>query len=187
MFDHLKAFILGVLWTIDKTGRYGASNTASYINKVINPDGLLSCTWFTLNYATYNPLTGQCWLLAGGMFPGQVVKGYKGRFQINGVNLLKLEDDTMLKTTQWYSGTICMTVGLYPSYSANNSLNFGLATQYCDGLRGTFIVYDPHDSHQLLYDIDDGKHKYLNYMSLHHRVYYYEVIGLFHEHLANAY
>ena len=37
-------------------------------------------------------------MLAGGTFPGQVVKGYIGdRFQINVVNLLK--DDTMIKTT----------------------------------------------------------------------------------------
>jgi len=37
-------------------------------------------------------------VLAGGTFPGPVIKGYKGDiFQINVVNLL--EDDTMLKTT----------------------------------------------------------------------------------------
>lgn len=32
-----------------------------------------------------------------------------------------------------------------------------LATQYCDGLRGAFIIYDPQDPHKHLYDIDDGK------------------------------
>jgi len=31
-----------------------------------------------------------------------------------------------------------------------------LATQYCDGLRGPFVVYDPHDPHLHLYDYDDG-------------------------------
>ena len=30
------------------------------------------------------------------------------------------------------------------------------ATQYCDGLRGAFIVDDPDDLHALLYDVDDG-------------------------------
>lgn len=31
-----------------------------------------------------------------------------------------------------------------------------LSTQYCDGLRGPLIVYDPHDPQAHLYDIDDG-------------------------------
>ncbi len=30
------------------------------------------------------------------------------------------------------------------------------ATQYCDGLRGPFIIYDPDDPHAGLYDVDDG-------------------------------
>jgi len=30
------------------------------------------------------------------------------------------------------------------------------ATQYCDGLRGAFIVDDPLDPHKILYDFDDG-------------------------------
>jgi iron transport multicopper oxidase len=162
-------------------------------------------------------------VLAGGMFPGPVVKGYKGdRFQINVVNLLN--DDTMLKTTsvvsglvqfaillrllhihidfytdstgmeyfneiragqmdyrlspnapshrgthfymtfvyqirRGHSGTIRMTVSLYPSYSIDNLSSFKPATQYCDGLRGAFIVYDPYDPHRLLYDVDDGENE----------------------------
>jgi hypothetical protein len=30
-------------------------------------------------------------------------------------------------------------------------------TQYCDGLRGPLVVYDPQDPHANLYDYDDGK------------------------------
>ena len=29
--------------------------------------------------------------------------------------------------------------------------------QYCDGLRGPMIIYDPEDPHMSLYDIDNGK------------------------------
>ena len=29
--------------------------------------------------------------------------------------------------------------------------------QYCDGLRGAFVIYDPNDPHQSLYDIDNGE------------------------------
>lgn len=35
-------------------------------------------------------------------------------------------------------------------YHSHNGL------QYCDGLRGPFIVYDPNDPQKHLYDIDDG-------------------------------
>ena len=31
-----------------------------------------------------------------------------------------------------------------------------LSTQYCDGLRGPMVVYDPEDPHADLYDFDDG-------------------------------
>jgi FtsP/CotA-like multicopper oxidase with cupredoxin domain len=29
--------------------------------------------------------------------------------------------------------------------------------QYCDGLRGAFIIDDPDDPHKSLYDIDNGE------------------------------
>ena len=32
-----------------------------------------------------------------------------------------------------------------------------LSTQYCDGLRGAFVVYDPNDPHADLYDVDNGE------------------------------
>ena len=31
-----------------------------------------------------------------------------------------------------------------------------LSTQYCDGLRGAMVIYDPNDPHAALYDIDNG-------------------------------
>lgn len=37
-----------------------------------------------------------------------------------------------------------------------------LSTQYCDGLRGPFVVYDGidgvNDPHRALYDVDDGEY-----------------------------
>ena len=32
-----------------------------------------------------------------------------------------------------------------------------LSTQYCDGLRGPMVVYDPNDPYAALYDVDDGE------------------------------
>ena len=37
------------------------------------------------------------------------------------------------------------------------ALTTSAATQYCDGLRGPLVVYDPNDPHRHLYDIDDGE------------------------------
>jgi Multicopper oxidase len=34
-----------------------------------------------------------------------------------------------------------------------------IGTQYCDGLRGAFVVYDPQDPFRNLYDVDDGSFK----------------------------
>ena len=31
-----------------------------------------------------------------------------------------------------------------------------LSTQYCDGLRGPMVIYDPDDPYLDLYDVDDG-------------------------------
>ena len=32
-----------------------------------------------------------------------------------------------------------------------------ISSQYCDGLRGPLVVYDPNDPNKHLYDVDDGK------------------------------
>ena len=32
------------------------------------------------------------------------------------------------------------------------------STQYCDGLRGPIVVYDPNDPQRHLYDVDNGEH-----------------------------
>ncbi|KAG6826462.1 hypothetical protein H0H92_015691 [Tricholoma furcatifolium] len=71
---------------------------------------------------------------ASGTFPAPLITGSKGsRFNLNVVD--SLTDDTMLKAT---------------------SIDSLIApTQYCDGLRGPFVVYDPHDPHKSMYDVDD--------------------------------
>ncbi|KAI0923400.1 laccase [Taiwanofungus camphoratus] len=117
-------------------------------------------------------------VLAGGTFPGPVISGNKGdNFQINVLN--QLTNETMLKATSvhwhgisqhgsnWADGTA--TVTQCPIAPGNSFLyNFNIpdqagtywyhshnGLQYCDGLRGPFIVYDPNDPQKHLYDIDD--------------------------------
>ncbi|KAK7464084.1 laccase, multicopper oxidase, benzenediol:oxygen oxidorectuctase [Stygiomarasmius scandens] len=116
--------------------------------------------------------------IAGGTVIGPVITGNKGdNFQINVVN--QLDDDTMLKTTSihwhglfqagtnWADGPAF--INQCPIASGNSFLyNFDvpdqagtfwyhshLSTQYCDGLRGAMVIYDPDDPYLDEYDVDD--------------------------------
>ncbi|GAW10502.1 laccase [Lentinula edodes] len=114
------------------------------VNKFIQPDG------FNRSY-----------ILAEGVFPGPLISGNKGdNFQINVIN--ELTNDTMLLSTSihWHGlfqeGTNWAD-GLTPTVKMVFNLIYPhhLATQYCDGLRGPLVVYDPQDPYLSLYDVDD--------------------------------
>ncbi|KAF8075336.1 laccase [Lyophyllum atratum] len=123
-------------------------------------------------------------VLAGGTFPGPVIRGRRGdRFALNVIN--ELTDKSMLRSTSicdehvkhwhgifqhktnWADGAAFVTQCpitpndsfLYefrvPDQAGTYWYHSHLATQYCDGLRGAFVVYDPLDPHRLLYDVDD--------------------------------
>ncbi|CAL1710148.1 unnamed protein product [Somion occarium] len=131
------------------------------VNKDIAPDGVSRAT-----------------VLAGGTFPGPLITGRNGdNFQINVID--ELTDDRMLtatsihwhgffqRGTNWADGPAFVTQ--CPIISGNSFLydfdvpdqpgtfwyHSHLSTQYCDGLRGAFVVYDPNDPHKHLYDVDD--------------------------------
>ncbi|KAF4610777.1 hypothetical protein D9613_007254 [Agrocybe pediades] len=117
-------------------------------------------------------------VLAGGTFPGPVITGTKGdNFRINVVN--SLTDITMDKTTSihwhglfqhgtaWADGPSMVTQCpiapghsfLYnfdvPDQAGTYWYHSHVLNQYCDGLRGAFVIYDPNDPHKSLYDVDD--------------------------------
>jgi len=56
--------------------------------------------------------------------------------------------------TYWYHSHLCKSP--LPDFKifANDWYQ---ATQYCDGLRGAMVIYDPQDPHRALYDVDDGQ------------------------------
>ncbi|KAG8221177.1 laccase [Butyriboletus roseoflavus] len=130
-------------------------------NKVIDPDGYTRSA-----------------TLAGGTFPGPVIKAQKGRnFSINVIN--NLHDPTMELTTtihwhgifqnrtNWADGVSFITQCpiqpgqnfLYQFNAENQTGTYWYHShhelQYCDGLRGPLIIYDPDDPHARLYDVDD--------------------------------
>ncbi|KAJ7513172.1 laccase [Mycena galericulata] len=117
-------------------------------------------------------------VLAGGTFPGPLIKGNKGdRFQLNVEDKLtdtRMVTDTSIhwhglfqKGTNWADGPAMVTqCPIVPGHSflydfevPNQAGTFWyhshLSTQYCDGLRGPLVVYDPQDPAKHLYDIDD--------------------------------
>ncbi|KAJ6491906.1 TvLac7 [Mycena sanguinolenta] len=139
----------------------GPVTSLEIVNKRIAPDGYPRST-----------------VLADGTFPGPLIKGNKGdRFLINVED--KLTDRTMVtntsihwhglfqKGTNWADGpawvTQCPIIPehsfLYnfqvPDQAGTFWYHSHLSTQYCDGLRGPLVVYDPHDPAKHLYDVDD--------------------------------
>ncbi|KAF9461144.1 laccase I precursor [Collybia nuda] len=158
----LGAFVLGIsLLGVTRAVSIGPVTDLTIANALIRPDGFL-------RFAT----------LADGTLPGPIIQGNKGdRFQVNVIN--QLTDDTMFLSTSihwhgihqagsnWADGSSFVTQCpiasndsfLYDFSVAQQAGTFWyhshLSTQYCDGLRGPFIVYDPNDPHASLYDVDD--------------------------------
>ncbi|KAF8896583.1 laccase 6 [Infundibulicybe gibba] len=118
-------------------------------------------------------------VLVNGKFPGPVVVASKGDYvKIQTNNKLSNPDMRRSTSIHWHGFFQHRTSGmdgpsfvnqcpippnttfLYEFDTAGQTGNFWyhshLSTQYCDGLRGAFPVYDPHDPLGHLYDIDDA-------------------------------
>ncbi|KAG6844220.1 Acyl-coenzyme A oxidase 2 [Tephrocybe sp. NHM501043] len=151
------------------SGSYAAISARSnmyIVNRNIAPDGFTRSSVLAGNSAT------------NGSFPGPLITANKGdHFQINVIN--QLTDTTMETSTSihWHGffqkGTAYADgpVGvnqcpISPGYSFLYDFSVPdqagtfwyhshLSTQYCDGLRGAIVVYDPNDPHKSLYDVDN--------------------------------
>ncbi|KAJ6628271.1 phenoloxidase [Mycena sp. CBHHK59/15] len=130
-------------------------------NKQVSPDGFSRSS-----------------IVINGVFPAPLIKGNKGdRFQLNVHD--DLTDASMPRAasihwhgifqqnTSWADGvsfvTQCPIVPghsfLYdfstPTQAGTFWYHSHFALQYCDGLRGPLVIYDPHDPLAHLYDVDD--------------------------------
>ncbi|KAJ7921991.1 laccase 1 [Mycena leptocephala] len=118
-------------------------------------------------------------VLSGGQFPGTTIVGNKGdRFQLNVVN--NQFDSRMLQSTSihWhgifqkgtasYDGPAFVTQcpiahgnSFLYDFTVNQAGTFWyhshLSTQYCDGLRGPMVVYDPQDPYLGYYEVDNDQ------------------------------
>ncbi|KAE9399013.1 laccase [Gymnopus androsaceus JB14] len=143
------------------TAAIGPVADLNIVNSKISPDGYTRSA-----------------VLAGGVFPGPLITGNKGdTFQINVIN--DLTDDTMLKSTSihWHGlfqkgsnwadgpafvnqcpiapGNSFLYEFTVPDQAGTFWYHSHLSTQYCDGLRGPFVVYDSDDPYIAMYDVDD--------------------------------
>ncbi|KAK1220767.1 hypothetical protein PQX77_016443 [Marasmius sp. AFHP31] len=130
-------------------------------NKIIAPDGFERST-----------------VLSNGEFPGTVITANKGDIlEINVFNDLTDTNMALPTTVHWHGihakgtrfddGTASVTqCPLVPGNSYRYRVDTAEQTgtywyhshytaQYCDGLRGALIIYDPDDPHKSLYDVDD--------------------------------
>ncbi|KZV76730.1 multicopper oxidase [Peniophora sp. CONT] len=117
-------------------------------------------------------------VLTNGLTPGPIISGNKGdSFVIEVVN--RLVDTRMDVVTSvhwhgidqlhsnWADGVDSVTqCPIIPGHSFQYKFNVKeqagtfwyhshYANQYCEALRGVFVVYDPRDPHAALYDVDD--------------------------------
>jgi iron transport multicopper oxidase len=116
--------------------------------------------------------------LAAGTFPGPIIAGTKGAdFSINVIDQLDNTELDLATSIHWHGifqhhtnyvdGAALVTqCPLVPNesflYQFNALTQAGtfwyhshFQNQYCDGLRGPLIIYDPQDPQKHLYDIDD--------------------------------
>ncbi|KAG2054190.1 laccase [Suillus hirtellus] len=140
----------------------GPQTTITIANNVIAPDGFeRSAT------------------LVNGIFPGPLIAAQKGdNFSIQVVN--ELTDETMFKSTSvhWHgifqNGTnyadgtsfvtqcpIAQNNSFTHNFSAPNQAgtywyHSHYSVQYCDGLRGALVIYDPDDPLAYMYDVDNA-------------------------------
>ncbi|KAG1784868.1 laccase [Suillus plorans] len=117
--------------------------------------------------------------LVDGVFPGPLIAAQKGDdFAIEVVNELQDESMFMSTSVHWHglyqNGTnyadgassvtqcpIAQNHSLLHTFSAPNQAgtywyHSHYSVQYCDGLRGPLVIYDPHDPLAHMYDIDDA-------------------------------
>ncbi|KAF7290430.1 Laccase I [Mycena chlorophos] len=119
-------------------------------------------------------------ILVNGVFPGPLITTVKGSPQGLQLNVVDALTDSSMPTstsihwhgitqngTNWEDGVSFVTqCPITPSHSFAYNFHTGnqagtfwyhshLSTQYCDGLRGPLVIYDPADPQKHLYDVDN--------------------------------
>ncbi|KAK0213788.1 laccase lcc5 [Armillaria fumosa] len=180
MFNRLCGKLTSGAWH-SQTYQHKYKGTIGPVGDLVISNGEVSPDGFEPRYA----------VLANLQIDRTLIRGNKGdKFRINVVN--ELDNNTYVESTSvhwhglfqkgtaWADGPAfvnqCPIVTgdsfLYNFDSANQAGTFWyhshLTTQYCDGLRGPFIIYDPQDPHAHLYDIDDDSTSILTLSDWYH-------------------
>ncbi|KAG2069791.1 laccase [Suillus decipiens] len=149
-------------YPLSQSGVLGPQSKLTIANKAIAPDGYQRSA-----------------TLVNGVFPGPLITAQKGdNFSIEVAN--ELTDTSMFMTTSvhfhgiyqngtnYADGTTSITQcpvtpnnSYVHSFSAQGQAgtfwyHSHYSVQYCDGLRGAMVIYDPEDPLAYMYDIDDA-------------------------------
>ncbi|KAG1788444.1 laccase [Suillus plorans] len=118
-------------------------------------------------------------IVVNGQTPGPVLSAQKGeRFQVNVTDMLVDESMNISTTVHWHGimqhgssqmdGTAMVTQCpiasedsfMYDFTPANQTGSYWyhshFSLQYCEGVRGALVIYDPEDPYQSLYDFDNA-------------------------------
>ncbi|KAI0924510.1 hypothetical protein AcW1_006623 [Taiwanofungus camphoratus] len=157
----LLSVIIALSLSFDALAAIGPTGNLTISNGNVNPDGYSRSA-----------------VLIGGSTPGPLVQGNMGdNFQLNVIN--QLSDTSMVTYTtvhwhginqldsNWADGAALVTqcpiiTGdsfLYnfnvPNQAGTYWYHSHVGNQYCDGLRGPLVIYDPNDPHKSSYDVDN--------------------------------
>ncbi|KAI0294023.1 laccase C [Multifurca ochricompacta] len=148
--------------------------TSGRVSAAIGPSADLEIVNLNIAPDGFNRST----VLAGGTFPGPLIQGNKNDdFAINVIDSLTDTSMNVATSIHWHGlfqkgtnyadgpafVTQCPIVPdnsfLYKFQALEQAGTYWyhshFQNQYCDGLRGALVVYDPDDPHAALYDVDD--------------------------------
>ncbi|TFY75864.1 hypothetical protein EWM64_g8147 [Hericium alpestre] len=156
----------------------GPVGDLTIVNKQLAPDGYQRRYALGGSFGELFIDVSSSTVVAGDTFPGPLIRGNKGdNFQINVHNNLTDTSMDLVTSVHWHGidmhhtsfmdgvpfVTQCPIVPggsyLYNFTTREQAGTFWYHShysgQYCDGLRGPLVIYDPEDPHKDLYDVDD--------------------------------
>ncbi|KAH9959976.1 laccase [Russula dissimulans] len=157
----LAVILVALSGKVSRAFTIGPDASLTIYNNFIAPDGF------------FRPVS-----LADNIFPGPLIAGKKGdTFSIDVTNALTNRDLDLVTSIHWHGlfqhrtnyadgGAFVNQCPIVPSETFNYEFSAGAQTgtywyhshyqaQYCDGLRGPLVIYDPNDPHAHLYDVDN--------------------------------
>ncbi|PFH48314.1 multicopper oxidase [Amanita thiersii Skay4041] len=146
--------------------------TLDITNKQLAPDGFMRSSYIT-SAVVRIVLTGDTivdTVVANGRYPNPPIAAFKGQKLITTINNHLTDTNMRVSTSLNLDGVFTTSANAFNEVAPGNSYTYthdlgnqagsfwyhsDLGVQYVDGFRGPLIIYDLHDPHRSLYDIDN--------------------------------